>query len=127
MKVHTSDRTLYALYCLSRETLPIDAGALGRLTGVSATQTAVALVQLERRGYVNASRIRLTMLGLARAVRLGMQAGGGASGRGLARTRRPPGSLQRARRERSIKPPVAARAHAASRRTPGPARGLQLA
>jgi DNA-binding MarR family transcriptional regulator len=60
--------TLYALYTLSRATLPIDAGAIGRLISLTPTQVASALIELERAGLVNASRARLTMAGLAIAV-----------------------------------------------------------
>jgi len=67
---------LHALFCLSRDTLPIDAGALGRATGVSSLRAARVLVQLERAGLVDASRARLTMLGLARAVSVDSGAGG---------------------------------------------------
>jgi hypothetical protein len=102
MKVHTSDRTLYALFCLSRDTLPIDAGSVGQLTGLSATQTAVDLIRLESQGYVDASRARLTMLGLARAAQLSRRYGGG--------PRSATGWVPR-QVERVLKPPVAAKPH----------------
>lgn len=71
----SADIILHALFQLSRATAPIDASRLGHLTGQSATQAAEALLQLEQRGWVDASRARLTLLGLARAVQL--DAGGG--------------------------------------------------
>ena len=67
---------MFALFCLSRDTRPIDAAALGRAAGVSVTQAAEALVALERAGLVDATRARLTMLGLARAARLSAAGGG---------------------------------------------------
>jgi hypothetical protein len=76
MTDNTTDRVLYALYCLSRDTSQIDASALGRAAGLTAVQAAIALVELERAGMVDASRARLTMAGLARAARLETQAGG---------------------------------------------------
>jgi hypothetical protein len=59
---------LYSLFILSRENSPIDAGTLGRLAGLSPTQVGRALIQLERAGLADASRIRLTMTGLAVAL-----------------------------------------------------------
>jgi DNA-binding IclR family transcriptional regulator len=70
----TTDSILYALFCLSRDTQHIDATELGRAVGVSTTEAARALVALEQAGLVDATRARLTMLGLARASAL--QAGG---------------------------------------------------
>src|SRR5262252_8820511 len=72
----TTDRVLYALFCLSRDTLHIDAAELAHATGVTITAAAEALLALERTGLVDASRARLTMLGLARAARLAGQGGG---------------------------------------------------
>jgi hypothetical protein len=77
MNKGTTDRILVALYCLSRDTCHIDATSLGRTAGVSATAAAEALVNLERAGLVDASRARLTMLGLARAARIEAAGGGG--------------------------------------------------
>jgi hypothetical protein len=74
MGQHTTDSILYALFCLSRDTRHIDAAELGRAAAVSTTDAARALIALERAGLVDASRARLTMLGLARAAAL--QAGG---------------------------------------------------
>jgi hypothetical protein len=76
MTDHTTDRILYALFCFSRDTCSIDASALARSCGVTATQAAAALVTLEHGGLVDATRARLTMLGLARAVALGTAGSG---------------------------------------------------
>jgi hypothetical protein len=104
----TTDRILVALFCLCRDTRPVDASTLGHATGLSPTQAAEALLALERAGWVDASRARLTMLGLARATQLSARAGHGHGGGGLrlAAVSSPPQLVQRAR----IKPPVAARA-----------------
>jgi DNA-binding IclR family transcriptional regulator len=77
MTHHTTDRILYALYCFSRDTCHIDATELARTVGVSATQAAEALVALERAGLVDATRARLTMPGLARAVAMSAHGTGG--------------------------------------------------
>lgn len=77
MTEHTTDRILFALYCFSRDTCRIDATQLARSVGVTATQAAKALVELERAGLVDATRARLTMLGLAKAVALGARSSGG--------------------------------------------------
>ncbi len=79
MNTATTDRILFALFCLSRDTRQIDASELARAAGVSPTVAAEELVVLERAGLVDASRARLTMLGLARAVKLS-GAGGGRMG-----------------------------------------------
>lgn len=68
---------LHALFHLSRENLPIDASSVGAAAGVSATRAGAALCALERAGLVDASRARLTMLGLARAMATGAAASGG--------------------------------------------------
>src|SRR5262245_19980493 len=72
----TTDRVLFALFCLSRDTRHIDAAELSRATGVTVTAAGEALLALERAGLVDASRARLTMLGLARASRLAGTGGG---------------------------------------------------
>jgi DNA-binding IclR family transcriptional regulator len=77
MTDHTTDRILYALYCLSRDTCHIDASELARAVGVSPTLAAGALLTLEHAGLVDATRARLTMLGLARAAALGARGSGG--------------------------------------------------
>lgn len=104
MTTSKETRILHALFCLSRDTLPIDAGSLGRVTGLSAVQAAQALVELERTGLVDASRARLTMLGLARAVAVDSSCGG--HGLDLSQVRVAP-------RPRSV--PVAAQPVAAQR------------
>lgn len=73
----TTDRVLFALFCLSRDTQHIDASELARAARVTATEAGEALVALERAGLVDATRARLTMLGLARAARLASGQGGG--------------------------------------------------
>ena len=70
------NRILYAVFCMSRDTLAIDAGSLGRVVNTSATQAARALVRLERAGLIDATRARLTMLGLAAAAAAGSALGG---------------------------------------------------
>jgi hypothetical protein len=72
----TTDRILFALFCLSRDTRHIDAAELGRTAGVSVTAAAESLLALERAGLVDATRARLTMLGLARAARRSASSGG---------------------------------------------------
>lgn len=69
-------QALYALFCLSRDNRHISASTLAKVLSLTPTQAARALVGLERAGLVDASRARLTMLGLATAVRLGPAAGG---------------------------------------------------
>lgn len=72
----TENRILYALYCLSRDTRHISAQTLARAAEVTPTHAARALVALEAAGLVDASRARLTMLGLAKAVSAGADLGG---------------------------------------------------
>ena len=109
----TTDRILVALFCLCRDSRPIDASRLGQATGHSPTQAAEALVALEWAGWVDASRARLTMLGLARAAQLTARAGQGGGGRRQTGARSAVASpllaVQIEPRHR-IKPPVAARA-----------------
>jgi len=73
----TTDSILYALFCLCRDTRHVDATELGLAAGVSPTCAASALVHLEHQGLVDATRARLTMLGLARASALGASGRGG--------------------------------------------------
>jgi hypothetical protein len=68
--------TLQAVFELSRANLHIDAGSIGRAVGLSATRAAEALLVLESKGMVDASRARLTMKGLVVAV----SGGGGLAG-----------------------------------------------
>ena len=72
-----AQETLYAVFELSRANLPIDASSLGRAVGLSASQAAEALLELESRGLVDASRARLTMKGLVVAVSGGDGLAGG--------------------------------------------------
>jgi hypothetical protein len=72
MSTFTTDQILYALFTLSRRGGPSDAGALGRFAGTSALVAAEALVALESVGLADASRLRLTLQGLAHASRLGL-------------------------------------------------------
>jgi hypothetical protein len=69
-------QVLHALFCLSRDTRHIDATTLAAALSLTPTRAADALLALEHAGLVDASRARLTMLGLATAVRLGPAAGG---------------------------------------------------
>lgn len=110
MNQGTSERILLALYCLSRDTCRIDATALGLATGMTATVAAEALVWLEQRGYVDATRARLTMLGLARASQLVAAAGGGGA-RVSERHAKP-------KRARTM-PPIAANSERPSKRPEG--------
>lgn len=75
MTLHSTDPTLYALFCLRRQTLPAHSGTLARLTGRSGAQIALDLLQLEGLGLVDANHVRLTMLGLARAAQLARASG----------------------------------------------------
>jgi hypothetical protein len=76
MNQATTDRTLFALFCLSRDTRHIDATEIARAAALSPTVAALALLFLERAGLVDASRARLTMSGLARATKLSAAGGG---------------------------------------------------
>ncbi|MGD8859313.1 MAG: hypothetical protein PVI30_04825 [Myxococcales bacterium] len=69
-------RILHALFQLCRDNQPVSAASLAELAGTTATAAGRALVAMERAGLVDASRARLTMLGLARAVATGAQSGG---------------------------------------------------
>jgi len=84
------NRILYAVFCLSRDTMAIDASSLGRVCHVSATDAAGSLVKLERAGLVDASRARLTMLGLAKAAAAGADLGGTGLDLSQARPAAPP-------------------------------------
>ena len=102
MTLHSTDPTLYALFCLRRHTLAAHSGTLGRLTGRSAAQVALDLLQLEQLGLVEAASARLTMLGLARAAQLARASGDAAV---------PEKAKPRPRKPMSgMKPPVAAKA-----------------
>lgn len=71
-----AQQTLYALFCLSRDTRHISATTLAAALGFTPTRTAAVLLELERANLVDATRARLTMAGLAAAARLGSAAGG---------------------------------------------------
>jgi hypothetical protein len=103
MKLHSTDFTLYALFCLSRLNLPLDAAALGRLSGRDPAQIAGDLLHLSQLGHVASSAAggtRLTLLGLARAAQLEPMV-----------ARASPSAAQRVLRPRKtkIKPMMAAR------------------
>jgi hypothetical protein len=70
-------RILHALFALSRDTLHISAASLADAVGTTPTRAAAALIALERAGLCDASRARLTMLGLATAAQMGSARGGG--------------------------------------------------
>jgi hypothetical protein len=109
MTLQSTDPTLYALFCLRRHTLPVHSGSIGRLTGRTASQTALDLLQLEDMGLVDADRARLTMPGLARAARL-------ASAIGDSQRDERRSVIVSARRVlQRIKPPVAAQPDQAAR------------
>lgn len=70
-------QTLYVLFCLSRDNRRTDASALAAALGATPTHAAQALIALERAGLVDATCARLTMRGLATALRKGPAALGG--------------------------------------------------
>lgn len=67
---------LIALFRLSRDTQHISARTLADEVSCTPTQTGAALVSLEQKGVVDASRARLTMKGLVLAAQLGAGSGG---------------------------------------------------
>jgi hypothetical protein len=69
-------RILHALFALSRDTQHISAATLADAVGTTPTRAAATLIALERAGLCDASRARLTMLGLAKAARMGSARGG---------------------------------------------------
>jgi hypothetical protein len=79
-------RILHALFALSRDTRHISARTLADAAGVTPTRAAAALIALERAGLCDASRARLTMVGLATAARMGSVRSGGGGKRTRART-----------------------------------------
>jgi len=81
---------LIALFRLCRATRHVSAKTLAEAVGTTPTRAAACLVELEHAGLCDASRARLTMLGLATAAQLGAAAGGGGNLRELpAATPRP--------------------------------------
>ena len=87
------NRILYALFGLSRNTLPTDVAALAEATELSPLVVGQALVRLEEAGLVDASRARLTMTGLAKAVSLTRDLSGTAPGPALTQSRAPSEAL----------------------------------
>jgi hypothetical protein len=67
---------LIALFRLSRDTQHISARTLADEVSCTPTQTGAALVSLEAKGVVDATRARLTMKGLVLAAQLGAGSGG---------------------------------------------------
>jgi len=67
---------LIALFRLSRDTQHISARTLADEASGTPTQTGAALVALEQKGVVDATRARLTMKGLVLAAQLGAGSGG---------------------------------------------------
>lgn len=67
---------LIALFRLSRDTQHISASTLADEVSCTPTQTGAALVSLEQKGVVDATRARLTMKGLVLAAQLGAGSGG---------------------------------------------------
>lgn len=63
-------RVLRGLYDLAQADVPAEPFALGRMLGVRPSEVAFGLSRLERLGLACAERARLTMRGLAVAVRL---------------------------------------------------------
>jgi hypothetical protein len=96
---------LHALFRLSRDTRHISATTLAAEVGLTPTLAAQTLVALERAGLVDASRARLTLLGLATAVRLGPASSGEKRA-----VRAAPVAMMPAP---ALQPPLAARARAA--------------
>jgi hypothetical protein len=83
-------RILHALFALSRDTQHISAATLADAVGTTPTRAAATLIALERAGLCDASRARLTMLGLATAARMGSARGGSPRARKPAAVRAQP-------------------------------------
>lgn len=98
-------RVLHAIFHLSQATAAIDATAIARQTGLSPSAAATACLALESDGLVDATRARLTMLGLARACATG--AGQGGLSRPVERRRAVPSTAARPDVEPAL-PPLAA-------------------
>jgi Mn-dependent DtxR family transcriptional regulator len=56
---------LFAVYDLAAADMPADAGRLAERVGLSKVAVADVLIHLERRGLVDAGKVRLTIRGLA--------------------------------------------------------------
>ena len=74
-------RILIALFELCRDNRRVTARTLAEAAGTTPTLAASCLVALERAGLCDASRARLTLLGLARAAQLAHGSSGGARGK----------------------------------------------
>lgn len=83
----TDNRILYALFGLSRNTLPTDVSALAEATDLPLHAVGQALLRLEQAGLVDAARGRLTMTGLAKAVSLTRDLSGTAPGPAVTQAR----------------------------------------
>ncbi len=70
MTHHTFVQVLESLFVQSGQGQACDAGAIARRLGLRASEVGAALVVLERRGLVDAERVRLTLPGLAVAASL---------------------------------------------------------
>lgn len=103
-------RILHALFTLSRDTRHISARTLADAVGTTPTRAASTLVALERAGLCDASRARLTMLGLAQAARASSGAGG--SQRKRTRTRKTDARAVQLPVQRDQPEPLAADSHA---------------
>ncbi|MCC6874046.1 MAG: hypothetical protein IT378_07035 [Sandaracinaceae bacterium] len=63
----TTDLVLVTLFDLARAGVPADCALLAARLGASHAEVAMELARLDRAGLANASRCRLTLVGLARA------------------------------------------------------------
>jgi hypothetical protein len=88
-------RVLQALLLQSRDNRPISAASLAAMAGVTPTRAATALCTLELAGLANASRARLTMLGLVAALAQDGTLGGAGAQAGTSRALRPYGRPKR--------------------------------
>ncbi|HET9953505.1 MAG TPA: winged helix-turn-helix transcriptional regulator [Polyangiaceae bacterium] len=59
---------LDAIFLMSAETLPITRSVLARRLGLTGSALQQHLLELERRGFIDGRRLRLTLPGLALAV-----------------------------------------------------------
>jgi Mn-dependent DtxR family transcriptional regulator len=66
-------QTLVALFELTAENQPVDAGSVARAIGAKTASVGEALCELDALGLIWLSRCALTMAGLARAARLQRQ------------------------------------------------------
>ncbi len=68
MNTNTSLSVLVALFDLARLNRPADIGRVSGRLGMSVEETRLILLALEAQGLVHATRVRLTLSGLALAV-----------------------------------------------------------